>query len=150
MYKKILAQVVIGILDLWNASTYLSIFPKFYPKSSNSTYRPHRPIVRKLRYMNNMDSIKTWIQSWWTGSVSIPYIFLVATTSGFIQVACSRVHPRKVTIEKKDEINEKKYQKKRKSVPPISYVTVNVMYDVMESSFSFSFIFNNQHSKNFP
>jgi hypothetical protein len=26
------------------------------------------------------------------------------TTSGFIQVACSRVQPRKVTIEKKDEI----------------------------------------------
>ena len=24
----ILAQVVIGILDLWNASTYLSIYPK--------------------------------------------------------------------------------------------------------------------------
>jgi hypothetical protein len=33
-----------------------------------------------------------------------------ATTSGFIQVACSRVQPRKVTIEKKDEINE--YNKK--------------------------------------
>ena len=49
MYKKILAQVVIGILDLWNASTYLSIFHKFYPKSSNSTYRPHRPIVCKIR-----------------------------------------------------------------------------------------------------
>ena len=67
--------------------------------------------------MNNTDSIKTWIQSWWTGSVSIPYIFLVATTSGFIQVACSRVQPRKVTIEKKDEINEykeKEIQKKRK------------------------------------
>jgi hypothetical protein len=32
------------------------------------------------------------------------------TTSGFIQVACSRVQPRKVTIEKKDEINE--YKKK--------------------------------------
>ena len=29
----ILTQVVIGILDLWNASTY----------------RPHRPIVRKIR-----------------------------------------------------------------------------------------------------
>jgi hypothetical protein len=27
---------------------------------------------------------------------------------------CSRVQPRKVTIEKKDEINEKKYKKKRK------------------------------------
>jgi hypothetical protein len=40
------------------------------------------------------------------------YYFLVATTSGFIQVACSRVQPRKVTIEKKDEINE--YTKKRK------------------------------------
>jgi hypothetical protein len=41
--------------------------------------------------------------------------FLVATTSGFIKVACSRVQPRKVTIEKKDEINEykkKKYKKK--------------------------------------
>jgi len=25
--------------------------------------------------MNNTDSIKTWIKSWWTGSVSIPYIF---------------------------------------------------------------------------
>jgi hypothetical protein len=25
--------------------------------------------------MNNADSIKTLIQSWWTGSVSIPYIF---------------------------------------------------------------------------
>ena len=41
-----------------------------------------------------------------------PVYFLVATTSGFIQVACSRVQPRKVTIEKKDKINE--YQKKRK------------------------------------
>jgi hypothetical protein len=43
---------------------------------------------------------------------------LVATTSGFIQVACSRVQPRKVTIEKKDEINEykkKKYKKKEKT-----------------------------------
>ena len=43
--------------------------------------------------------------------------FLVATTSGFIQVACSRIQPRKVTIEKKDEINEykkKEIQKKRK------------------------------------
>jgi hypothetical protein len=39
------------------------------------------------------------------------------TTSGFIQVACSRVQPRKVTIEKTDEINEhtkKEIQKKRK------------------------------------
>jgi hypothetical protein len=38
------------------------------------------------------------------------------TTSGFIQVACSRVQPRKVTIEKKEEINEykKKIQKKSK------------------------------------
>jgi hypothetical protein len=34
-----------------------------------------------------------------------------ATTSGFIQVACNRVQPRKITIEKKDEINE--YKKKR-------------------------------------
>jgi hypothetical protein len=44
-------------------------------------------------------------------------MFLVATTSGFIQVACSRVQPRKVTIEKKDEINQytkKEIQKKRK------------------------------------
>ena len=39
--------------------------------------------------------------------------FLVATTSGFIQVACSRVQPRTVTIEKKDEINE--YKKKEKT-----------------------------------
>jgi hypothetical protein len=46
------------------------------------------------------------------------------TTSGFIQVACSRVQPRKVTIEKKDEINEykkkevqKKGKDKKKSVP---------------------------------
>jgi hypothetical protein len=34
---------------------------------------------------------------------------------------CSQVQPRKVTIEKKDEINEKKYKKKgkdkKKSVP---------------------------------
>jgi hypothetical protein len=68
--------------------------------------------------MNKTNSIKTWIQSWWTGSVSIPYIFLAATTSGFIQVACSRVQPRKVTIEKKDKINEyKKGKDKRKSVP---------------------------------
>ena len=47
----ILTQVDIGILDLWNASTYLSISQKILPKSSNSTYRPHRPIVRKIRYM---------------------------------------------------------------------------------------------------
>ena len=46
----ILTQVIIGILDLWNASTYLSIPPKILPKSSNSTYRPHRPIVCKIRY----------------------------------------------------------------------------------------------------
>ena len=31
--------------------------------------------LKKNTYMNNADSIKTWIQSWWTGSVSIPYIF---------------------------------------------------------------------------
>jgi hypothetical protein len=31
--------------------------------------------TKKKTYMNNTDSIKTWIQSWWTGSVSIPYIF---------------------------------------------------------------------------
>ena len=41
-----------------------------------------------------------------------PVYLLVATTSGIIQVACSRVQPRKVTIEKKDKINE--YNKKRK------------------------------------
>ena len=69
--------------------------------------------TQKNTYMNNTDSMKTWIQSWWTGSVSIPYIFLVAITSGFIQVACSRVQPRKVTIEKKDQINE--YKKKEKT-----------------------------------
>jgi hypothetical protein len=46
----ILTQVVIGILDLWNASTYLSISQKNFTKSSNSTYRPHQPIVRKIRY----------------------------------------------------------------------------------------------------
>jgi hypothetical protein len=51
----ILTKVVIGILDLWNASTYLSISQKFLPKSSNSTYRPHRPIVRKTRYINDTD-----------------------------------------------------------------------------------------------
>ena len=48
-----------------------------------------------------------------------PVYFLVATTSGFIQVACSRSQQRKVTIEKKDEINEytkkKKYKKKGKA-----------------------------------
>ena len=42
-----------------------------------------------------------------------PVYFLVATTSGFIQVACSQVQPRKVTIEKKDKINE--YKKKEKT-----------------------------------
>ena len=42
----ILTQVVIGILDLWNASTYLSISQKILSKSSNSTYRP---IVRIIR-----------------------------------------------------------------------------------------------------
>jgi hypothetical protein len=52
--------------------------------------------------------------------------FLVATTSGFIQVACSRVQPRTVTIEKKDEINEYKKRKRQKeertSVPrPLSW-----------------------------
>ena len=48
-----------------------------------------------------------------------PVYFLVATTSGFIQVACSRVQPRQVTIEKKDKINEykKKGKDKKKSVP---------------------------------
>jgi hypothetical protein len=54
-----------------------------------------------------------------------PVYFLVATTSGFIQVACSRVQPRKVTIEKKDEkmntqkkeIQNKKGKDKKKSVP---------------------------------
>ena len=51
LHVTILTQVVIGILDLWNASTYLSIPNKFLPKSSNSTYRPHRPIVRKIRYI---------------------------------------------------------------------------------------------------
>ena len=45
----ILNQVIIGILDLWNASTFLSIPPKILPKSSNSIYRPHRPIVRIIR-----------------------------------------------------------------------------------------------------
>ena len=46
------------------------------------------------------------------------------TTSGFFQLACSRVQPRKVTIEKKGEINEykkknckKKARDKKKSVP---------------------------------
>jgi hypothetical protein len=33
----ILTQVVIGILDLWNVSTNLSISQKILPKSSNST-----------------------------------------------------------------------------------------------------------------
>jgi hypothetical protein len=48
---------------------------------------------------------------------------LVATTSGFIQVACSRVQPRKVTIEKKDKINEcKKKEKTKRSVSrPLSW-----------------------------
>jgi competence protein ComGF len=49
--------------------------------------------------------------------VALPIVsvyFLVATTSVFIQVACSRVQPRKVTIEKKDEINEYKNKKKYK------------------------------------
>jgi competence protein ComGF len=41
------------------------------------------------------------------------FVFSVATTSGFIQVACSRVQPRKVAIEKKDKINE--YKKKEKT-----------------------------------
>ena len=43
-----------------------------------------------------------------------PVYFLVATTSGFIQVACSRVQPRKVTIEKKDKINEYNKRKRQK------------------------------------
>ena len=46
----ILTQVIIGILDLWNVSTYPSIPKKFLQKSSNSTYRPHQLIVRKIRY----------------------------------------------------------------------------------------------------
>ena len=49
----ILTQDVIGILDLWNASTYLSISQKILSKSSNSTYHPHRPIVRKIRYISH-------------------------------------------------------------------------------------------------
>jgi hypothetical protein len=77
-----------------------------------------------------------WTFLWWlNGSVSGPILhkhpayFFVATTLGFIQVACSRVQPRKVTIEKKDEINEykkkeiqKKGKDKKKSVfqcPPL-------------------------------
>jgi hypothetical protein len=36
----ILTEVLIGILNLWNASTYLSIPQKILPKSSNSTYSP--------------------------------------------------------------------------------------------------------------
>jgi competence protein ComGF len=46
------------------------------------------------------------------------------TTSGFIQVACSRVQPRKVTNEKKDEINEykkKKIQKKKEKTKRRAY-----------------------------
>ena len=45
----IFSQVIIGIFDLWNASTYLSITPKFSRKAANLTYRPHRPIVREIR-----------------------------------------------------------------------------------------------------
>ena len=55
-----------------------------------------------------------------------PVYFLVATTSGFIQVVCSRVQPRKVTIEKKDEINEytKKRNTKKKEKPKGEHTSV--------------------------
>jgi hypothetical protein len=33
--------------------------------------------TQKNTYMNNADSIKTWIQSWWTGSVSIRDVYIV-------------------------------------------------------------------------
>ena len=51
----ILTQVIIGILDLWNASTYLSIPQKFCRKAAI------RPIVRKIRYCQDItkqESIK--------------------------------------------------------------------------------------------
>jgi hypothetical protein len=37
--------------------------------------------TQKNTYMNNTDSIKTWIESWWTGSVSIPYTWNPRCTS---------------------------------------------------------------------
>ena len=57
VYTGLYPSHFIGILDLWNASTYLSILKKNQPKSSNSTYRPHRPIVRKIRYVSVYISI---------------------------------------------------------------------------------------------
>ena len=45
-----------------------------YHRRTNN-WQGHTRAKKKPTYMNNADSIKTWIQSWWTGSVSIPYIF---------------------------------------------------------------------------
>ena len=61
-----------------------------------------------------------------------------------MQVACSRVQPRKVTIEKKDEINEykiKEIQKKRKrqkeertSAPPPPYHGIFMLKSNVDTS----------------
>ena len=77
-------------------------------KNSKNTYI----VYEQHRLHKNLDPVVMNRQC------KYPVYFLVATTSGFIHVACSRVQPRKVTIEKKDEINEykkkKKYKKKGK------------------------------------
>jgi hypothetical protein len=56
-------------------------------------------------------------------------------TSGFIQVACSRVQPRKVTIEKKDKINEYKKREKTKrrayQCPPPFITNCLSVYDIV-------------------
>jgi hypothetical protein len=59
----ILTQVIIGILDLWNASTYLSIPPKILQKSSNSTYRPHMGVVYKRIPVGCVPSVHVFIMS---------------------------------------------------------------------------------------
>ena len=61
-----------------------------------------------------------------------PVYILVATTSGFIQVACSRVQPRKVTIKKKDEINE--YKKKSVPVSPALYRGIFMLKSNVDTS----------------
>jgi hypothetical protein len=90
--------------------------------------------------MNNTDSIKTWIQSWWTGSVSIPYIFLVATTSGFIQVECSRCTTR-VFIRKFPSIFEKPQNYVRPSAMQISNLALIKLMKVLKNNLAKNDIF---------
>ena len=77
---------------------------------------PHKNSKKHIYEQHGLhENLDPVVMNW---QCKYPVCFLVATTSGFIQVACSRVQPRKVTIKKEDEINEykkKKKCKKRKS-----------------------------------